>query len=132
MNLAPIAGDAVDAILCATVNTQAIVISKSARGTRPRWQFDAPTRRQMFALTATKPRALVYGLDAAGDLVMLRRNEGRALKRDGEYNPFRSPRSPLQWCNPSPPSIADARAECRLVSRARVARRRVERQACRS
>jgi hypothetical protein len=110
-DLAAIAGDAVDAVMSATFNPRAIVISKATQGTRPKWQFDTPEPRQVFLQTKTKPRPLVYGIDAEGDLVAMKRNEGRALKRDGAFNLAMSPRSPIEWCDPSPLSIADARAE---------------------
>lgn len=110
-DLAGIAGDAVSAIMRASFNPQAIVLSLAAQGARPKWDFAHPVPRRMFVPTRTKPRPLVYGLDAAGDLVDMRKNEGRARKRDGEYTLAMSPRSPIEWCDPSPLKVADARAE---------------------
>jgi hypothetical protein len=115
-DLAPIAGAAVDAIMCATFNSQAIVISKATLGTRPRWQFDMPTPAQMFfearnSRDELRTYPIVHGIDDAGDVVMMKKNRGRALKRDGEYNPAMAPRSPIEWCDPSPLAIGDARAE---------------------
>ncbi|MCS3499319.1 hypothetical protein M2189_001720 [Bradyrhizobium japonicum] len=108
---ASIAGDAVTAILSSTFNPQAIVVNNAAQGKRPNWRFDRPKPHQRFVPTAGRPRPLVYGIDATGDLVELKRNEGRARKRDGEYTSALLPRSPLEWCNPFPLAIAEARAE---------------------
>jgi hypothetical protein len=115
-DFAAIAGNAVDAILSASFNQQAIVISKAMQSSRPKWEFELPVPCQMFfeALNARRELRtypIVHGLDAGGDLVMMKKNRGRAFKRDGEYNLTASPRSPLEWCDPSPLSIADARAE---------------------
>ncbi|MCK1367333.1 hypothetical protein [Bradyrhizobium sp. 62] len=106
-----IAGDAVTAIMSSTFNPQAIVVNNAAQGKRPNWRFDAPSPKQRFVLTQGRPRPLVYGVDSAGDLIELKRNEGRARKRDGEYMLTLSPRSPLEWCDPSLLAIAEARAE---------------------
>jgi hypothetical protein len=115
-DLAAIAGDAVDAVMSATFNPRAIVISKATQGTRPKWQFDEPEPRQVFvearnARGEVRPMAVVHGVDADGDLIAMKKNRGRAFKRDGEYNLAMSPRSPIEWCDPAPLSIADARAE---------------------
>ena len=106
-----LADDALTAILSSTFNPQAIVVSNAAQGKRPNWRFDAPKPLQRFVPTAGRPRPLVYGIDTAGDLIELKRNEGRARKRDGEYTVALFPRSPLEWCNPSLLTIAEARAE---------------------
>ncbi len=106
-----IAGDAVAAIMSSTFNPQAIVVNNAAQGKRPNWRFDAPSPYQRFVPTHGRPRPLVYGIDSAGDLIELKRNEGRARKRDGEYTLALSPQSPLEWCDPSPLAIAEARAE---------------------
>ncbi|MCR6735517.1 MAG: hypothetical protein NVV83_16210 [Afipia sp.] len=112
-DLAPIAGDAVSAIMCAEFDSRSLVISCATLGKRPAWRFEHPTPYQMFAPTlgAGKPRAIVYGVDADGDLVELRRNEGRARKRDGEYTMAMSPRSPINWHDPSMVHIGECRAE---------------------
>jgi hypothetical protein len=111
-DIAPIAGDAVRLVMETTYDLRALVISFAARGVRPDWQFDHPQPFQRFAPSSSgRARALVYGLDASGDLIEVRRNSGRALKRDGEYPPQFSPRSPLDWLNPSPIEIAESRAE---------------------
>ncbi|MDT4737220.1 hypothetical protein [Bradyrhizobium sp. WYCCWR 12699] len=106
-----VADDALIAILSSTFNPQAIVVSNAAQGKRPNWRFDPPKPHQRFVPTAGRPRPLVYGIDTAGDLIELKRNEGRARKRDGEYAIALSPRSPLEWCDPSPLAVAEARAE---------------------
>jgi hypothetical protein len=54
---------------------------------------------------------LVIGTDEAGDIVTMKKNEGRARKRDGEYTIAMSPRSPIEWCDPMPLSVAHSRAE---------------------
>ncbi len=108
---ANIAGDAVTAIMSSTFNPQAIVVNNAAQGKRPNWRFDAPKPHQRFVQTTGRPRPLVYGIDTADDLIELKRNEGRARKRDGEYTITLSPRSPLEWCDPSPLAIAEARVE---------------------
>jgi hypothetical protein len=110
-DFAGIAGDALDAVMCASFNPQALVVACGAQGVRPKWKFETPKARQRFSPTATKPRPLVYGIDADGDLVEMKKNRGRAFKRDGEYRLAMSPRSPLEWCSPTPLTIADARAE---------------------
>jgi hypothetical protein len=61
--------------------------------------------------TAGAPSALVHGIDAHGYLVTLLNNRGRAFKRNGKYNLAMFHRARRNWCDPSPPSIADARAE---------------------
>jgi hypothetical protein len=106
-----VADDALTAILSSTFNPQAIVVSNAAQGKRPNWRFDAPKPSQRFVPTKGRPRPLVYGIDTAGDLIELKRNEGRARTRDGEYTTALLPRSPLEWCDPSPLAIAEARAE---------------------
>jgi hypothetical protein len=105
------ADDALTAVLSSTLNPQAIVVNNAAQGKRPNWCFGAPKPLQRFVPTTGRPRPLVYGLDTAGDLIELKRNEGRARKRDGEYTIELLPRSPLEWCDPSPLAIAEARAE---------------------
>ncbi|MBS0528676.1 MAG: hypothetical protein JSS22_04715, partial [Proteobacteria bacterium] len=111
-DIAPIAGDAVRLVMEATYDLRALVISFAVRGARPDWEFDHPQPFQRFAPSSSgRARALVYGIDRAGDLIEVRRNSGRALKRDGEYPPHVSPRSPIDWLNPSPIEIAESRAE---------------------
>ena len=115
-DLLPIAGDAVASIAMAVFNPQSLVISKATMGTRPKWQFELPTPYQMFRefgdpVGAVRKRPLVYGVDADGDLVEILPNRGRAVARDGFYSYAYSPRSPLQWGDPSMISIGHARAE---------------------
>jgi hypothetical protein len=115
-DLAAIAGGAVDAIMSATFNPKAIVISKATQGSRPRWEFEMPVACQMFfearnSRDELRTYPIVHGTDAGGDVVMMKKNRGRAFKRDGEYDLALTPRSPLEWCDPSPLTIADARAE---------------------
>jgi hypothetical protein len=110
-NLAAIAGASVTDIMSAKFNPQALVVNMAARGTRPEWNFAHPVPRRRFVPTKTKPRPLVHGIDGDGDVVEMMKNEGRARKRDGEYTLGMSPRSPIEWCDPSPLKVADARAE---------------------
>jgi hypothetical protein len=115
-DLAGIAGDAVDAILKASFDQRSIVISKAVQSTRPKWDFETPTPYRMMvpfrdAAGALRERPLVHGTDDAGDIVYLHPRRGRAAMRDGVYDVAMSPRSPLQWGNPSMISIGHARAE---------------------
>ncbi|WP_315701306.1 MULTISPECIES: hypothetical protein [unclassified Bradyrhizobium] len=109
-DFAPIAEHVIPSLMLAVWNPQAIVLA-GAMGKRPSWQFKCPTPYQMFAPTAGRPRPIVHGINAAGELVELRRNEGRARKRDGEYTLAMSPRSPLDWHEPAPLHIGECRAE---------------------
>lgn len=115
---APIAGDAPDAILKASFDQRAIVMSKATLGSRPAWEFEHPTPYRMVInyrdpKGAMRERARVIGTNAAGDIVDLAPNgkRGRAAMRDGVYDVAMSPRSPLQWGDPSMISIGHARAE---------------------
>ena len=115
-DLVGIAGDAVGAILGASFDQRGIVISNATMGKRPAWQFDLPAPRQRFyeaqnSRGEVRAYPLVLGVDADGDLVTMSKNEGRARKRDGEYTFSMSPRSPLEWCDPMPISVAHSRAE---------------------
>lgn len=111
-DIAPIATEAARMIQRSTFDPQSLVISYATRGSRPKWNFENPTPCQLFAPTLTgRPRPLVYGVDADGDLIEMRRNEGRARKRDGEYTIKMMPRSPLNWHDPSPLHIGECRAE---------------------
>jgi hypothetical protein len=112
-DLAGIAEVSIPSLMVSLFNQQALVISHASMGTRPKWKFAYPLPYQMFAPTlgAGRPRAIVYGLDADCDLVELKRNEGRARKRDGEYTLAMSPRSPLDWQHPAPLHIGECRAE---------------------
>ncbi|WP_316179662.1 MULTISPECIES: hypothetical protein [unclassified Bradyrhizobium] len=66
----------------------------------------------MFAPTLKgRPRPIVYGTDDGGVTVELRKNEGRARKRDGEYTLAMSPLSPLDWHEPAPLHIGECRTE---------------------
>jgi hypothetical protein len=111
-----IAGDAVGAILGASFDQRGIVISHATMGTRPAWAFELPAPQQRFHEATNKAGAMraypvVLGIDADGDMVMLRKNEGRARKRDGEYTWSMSPRSPIEWHDPAPLSVAHSRAQ---------------------
>lgn len=108
---AAISGDAPDAILRSTFNPMALVINHAVMGTRPKWQFEAPTPAQQFLPTAGRPRAMVHGTDADGDIVYLEPRRGASVQRYGLYDLATSPRSPLLWRDPSPLKIAEARAE---------------------
>lgn len=107
-----IAGDGVACILASRFDQRSLVISNATLRKRPSWRFELPTPYQMFApVTGGRPRALVYGIDAEGDVVEVKQNRGRAAKRDGVYSWSMSPRSPLQWLDPSPLHVAEARGE---------------------
>jgi len=110
---AAIAEPIIPSLMVSMFNSQSIVTSCAAMGTRPKWQFAHPAPYQMFAQAhgAGRPRAIVYGIDADGNRVELKRNEGRARKRDGEYTLAMSPRSPLDWQRPEPLHIGECRAE---------------------
>lgn len=111
-----IAGDAVAAIMSAVFNPRSIVLSKAIQSTRPKWDFEAPTPYRMMipfrdAAGAMRERPLVHGTDANGDIDYLQPRRGRAAMRDGVYDFAMSPRSPLQWGDPSMISVGHARAE---------------------
>jgi hypothetical protein len=116
-DLAAVAGGAADAILGASFDQRGIVISHATMGTRPKWKFDEDAKpRQMFVESINerdevRVLPLVHGVDADGDEIAVRKNRGRARMRDGEYNAMMFPRSPLEWCDPMPISIAHSRAE---------------------
>jgi hypothetical protein len=111
-----IAGDAVDAIVCAVFNPRSIVLSKAIQSTRPKWDFETPAPYRMMipfrdAAGAMRERPLVHGTDAKGDILYLQPRRGRAAMRDGVYDFAMSPRSPLRWGDPSMISVGHARAE---------------------
>jgi hypothetical protein len=115
-DLLHIAGDAFGALKAANFDARSLVIAKAISGHRPPWQFDHPTPYQMKyefrdEADAVRERATVYGTDANGFTVMLTPNRGRAAMRDGLYNFDASPRSPLNWNDPSPLHVAHSRAE---------------------
>jgi hypothetical protein len=115
-DLAGIAGDATASIMCASFNPQALVISNAISGKRPRWQFEHPIPYRMTtqfrnSLGALRDRVRVVGVDDGGDVVDLMPLRGRAAMKFGAYDLAMSPRSPLQWDNPSLISIGHARAE---------------------
>lgn len=115
-DLAPIAGNAVDGVMSASFDPRSIVISNATMGTRPKWKFDEPTAYQMFSefrddAGAIRRRPLVHGVDAAGDVVAILPNRGRAVARDGMYSYAMAPRSPLDWQCPSMLHVGDCRAE---------------------
>jgi hypothetical protein len=112
-DIAGIAEVSIPPLMASSFNQQALVISHASMGTRPKWKFAHPSPCQRFVPTAGagRPRAIVHGFDADGDLVELKRNEGRARKRDGEYTLAMSPRSPLEWQHPAPLQIGECRAE---------------------
>ncbi|WP_316228250.1 hypothetical protein [Bradyrhizobium sp. SZCCHNR1039] len=93
--LAAIAEPVVPASMAAVWNPQAVVLSCAAMGKRPEWQFGCPVAYQMFARTAGRPRPIVHGIGADRELVELRKNEGRARKRESEYTLSMLSRSPL-------------------------------------
>lgn len=106
-----IAGEAPSLILGATFDPQQLVVSCATRGERPKWKFEQPTASQMFAPVLNgRPRAMVYGTGAHGELVELKQNRGRKAQRE-LYDLKMSPRSPLHWHDPSPLHIAECRAE---------------------
>ncbi|WP_022722961.1 hypothetical protein [Rhodopseudomonas sp. B29] len=112
----PIAGDAVAAITVATFDPRGVVISSAVMGSRPKWKFELPAPRQRFyempnARGEVRRHPIVLGTDAAGDVVMLKKNRGRAWQREGDYSLAMSPRSPIEWHDPVPLKVADARAE---------------------
>lgn len=115
-DLAAIAGQSVQALLGASFDARSIVIARAMMASRPPWEFDLPTPAAMRiefmdATGALRDRPLVYGVDDAGDVVELSPHRGRKAQQIGLYDPDMSPRSPLNWCDPSPLSIAHARAE---------------------
>lgn len=110
-DIAGIAREAARMIARSVFDPRSIVISCAVRGARPQWKFEHPTPYQMFAPAITgKPRAIVYGIDAHGDLVEMKANRGRKAMRE-LYDIERAPRSPLNWHDPSPLHIGECRAE---------------------
>lgn len=115
-DLAAIAEDCVPPLLAASFNPRGIVISRAIAGKRPPWEFETPTPYEMRVETldgrgSLRSIALVHGIDADGDIVAMRPNQGRAVARDGMYSYAMAPRCPLQWNDPSLMSIGHARAE---------------------
>jgi hypothetical protein len=110
-DLLGIAGEAPRLILGSLFDPQRLVVSYATRGTRPSWKFEPPSPLQMFAPTMTgRPRPIVYGTDAHGDLVELKPNRGRKAQRE-LYDVRLAPRSPLNWHDPSPLHIGECRGE---------------------
>jgi hypothetical protein len=104
--LEPIAGDAPGLLMLATFDPQALVLSNTTMGTRPKWSFPHPTPRQQFAPTMGRPRAIVHGTDRGGHLVEL-----KPSRKTGKCPLAMSPRSPLLWHEPSLLHVAECRAE---------------------
>jgi hypothetical protein len=72
-DIAGIAHEAARMIARSVFDPRSIVISCAVQGTRPKWRFELPTPKQMFAPSiGGAPRAMVYGIDADGDLVEVR------------------------------------------------------------
>jgi hypothetical protein len=102
-----IAHDAARSIVRSSFDPRALVMSCSTMGSRPKWKFEHPHPYQMFAPAITgRPRALVYGIDDDGDLVEVRSNP-----KDGRFKLSMSPRSPINWHDPSLLHIGECRAE---------------------
>lgn len=115
-DLVEIAGHAPEAIMSASFDPRSIVISSATQGTRPKWKFDQPCARQVFVETLNergevRAMPLVHGLDAEGYEIAIKKNRGRARMRDGEFNASMRPRSPIEWHDPAPLSVAHSRAE---------------------
>jgi hypothetical protein len=115
-DLAAIAGDGVDAIMQSIFDPRSLVMCHAVQSTRPKWEFETPspyaiTISERNAAGAYRDRARVVGVDAAGEVIDLKPNRGRAAMRDGLYDLAFAPRSPLQWGDPSPLAVAEARAE---------------------
>lgn len=110
--LVAIADDAISAILCASFDPRSIIISNAIQSKRPKCDFEQPAPRQQFLQTRVgRPRGLVHGTDADGDIVYLQARRGSEVRRYGLYDLAMSPRSPLSWGDPSLISIGHARAE---------------------
>ena len=115
-DLVGIAGHAPEAIMSASFDPRSIVISSATQGSRPKWRFDDPAPRQVFVEALNergelRAMPLVHGLDAEGYEIAIKKNRGRARMRDGEWNASMRPRSPIEWHDPSPLSVAHSRAE---------------------
>jgi hypothetical protein len=112
---AGIAGDATASIMMAVFDPRSIILSKAIQSTRPKWDFECPTPYRVFIPCADgadgRPRAMVHGTDADGDVVYLHQRQGRAAMRDGLYDYAMLPRSPISWGDPSMISIGHSRAE---------------------
>lgn len=111
---APIAGDAADAILKASFDCRAIVMSKATLGSRPAWEFEAPTPYPVMveernARGELRSRSRVVGTDNDGDTVDIKPK--RTARQRGVYDLAMCPRSPLAWGDPSMISVGHARAE---------------------
>ena len=106
-DLLPIADSAVGALLLTRFDQQSLVISHAMLRTQPPWDFDLPTPYQRFApTTGGRPRAIVHGIDEAGDLI-----EVKPSPKDGKFKLSQAPRSPVEWLNPSVLQIGECRGE---------------------
>jgi hypothetical protein len=110
----PIAAEAIASLMAASFEMRTITLKHAVMGTRPAWQSDHPTPAQLKiayrdARGWLRERPLVHGIDEDGIVVMLQ--PGRTKRERQVYDLDRSPRSPLNWCSPSPLDIGHMRAE---------------------
>lgn len=110
-----IAGDAMRSIMLASFDPRSIVISNATMGTRPKWKFEHPTPHQMFsqernARGELRAIALVHGVDSDGYEIAIKKNRGRKAMREA-FDLSMTPRSPINWHDPSLLHIGECRAE---------------------
>jgi hypothetical protein len=110
----PIAGEAIASLMTASFEMRTITLKHAVMGTRPEWYSDHPTPAQLKvayrdARGWLRERPLVHGIDEDGIVVMLQ--PGRTKRERQVYDLDMSPRSPINWCSPSPLDIGHMRAE---------------------
>lgn len=113
-DLAAIAGDGVDAIMQSLFDPRSLVMCHAMQSTRPKWEFETPspypiTISERNAAGAYRERTRVVGVDGDGEVIDLKPH--RSARARGLYDLAFAPRSPLQWGDPSPLAVAEARAE---------------------
>jgi hypothetical protein len=110
----PIAAEAIASLMTASFEMRTITLKHAVMGTRPAWQSDHPVPTQLKVASRDargwlRERPLVHGIDEDGIVVMLL--PGRTKRERQVYDLDKSPRSPINWCSPSPLDIGHMRAE---------------------
>lgn len=97
------------------LNQRALVSIHAMKGTRPHWDLGHPRPKGLSVLLpdekgALRPRPVVHGVEDDGSLFKLSPKDGRAARlRVSDFKFL--PRSKLEWEDPSPLKILEARAD---------------------
>ena len=102
---------AVRAVTGAMFNMRALVIRCAILGTRMEWDVGLPQAR---VLRHTNRHAIVFGVDDAGQLILLQPNKA------GTYRAANVPRAHVEYVEPSVGQLLEARAEYAVWHRALV------------